>query len=194
MKVSHRHDERALPDELLDDPRIVEIAAWGNKLATAGLSPEASGNMSCRTDQGFLITATGVPLGAITPPDWVLVSAVDVDPDGVVVVTSRGPHEPSRDAAVHHTLYEQQSLANTVFHLHVGHLDELRDRLGVPSTDVYYPAGTKESMDEIARFLEGRPDTRYFLLIDHGIVAWGESVAETAALVEARQRELGARG
>lgn len=190
MKVGHHRDDRPLPQDLLDDPRLTSLAAWGKRLAASGLSPDTSGNMSCRTRGGFLVTRTGVPLATIRSDDWVFVSGVNLDPDRLVVVSSRGLHQPSLDAAVHATLYRQRPAATTVFHLHVGLLDELSDRLGVPATGTHYPAGTKESMEEIERFLDDHPETRYFVLVDHGIVAWGESIDETGALVETRQLEL----
>ncbi len=187
MKVGHRHDDRPVPEELLDDPRLTSLADWGRRLAESGLSPGESGNLSCRIGEGFLITRTGVPLGAVERDDWVLVSGVEDAADGLVVVTSRGPHEPSRDAAVHATLYGRRADATAVFHLHVGRLDDLTDRLGVPATATYYPAGTRESMEEIGRFLEDHADARYFVLVDHGIVAWGGSVDESGSLVEEYQ-------
>ncbi|MDH3470025.1 MAG: class II aldolase/adducin family protein [Acidimicrobiia bacterium] len=190
MKVGHARDDRPLPQELLDDPRLTSLAKWGKRLAESGLSPDASGNMSCRTPGGFLITRTGVPLAAIERDDWVLVSGIDRDSVGSVVVMSRGPHEPSRDAAAHASLYGRRPEAATVFHLHVGLLEELSGRLGVPSTDTHYPAGTKESMEEIERFLDAHLETRYFVLVDHGIIAWGESIDETGALVETYQLEV----
>lgn len=163
--------------------------SWGAELASSGMSPGESGNLSCRTAEGFLITRTGVPLATITKEDWVLVTGIEHDAEGPIV-SSRGLHEPSRDASVHAVLYQRRPNATAVFHLHVGHLDELQDRLEVPATDVYYPAGTLESKQEIERFLDQHPGTRYFVLIDHGIVAWGESVDETAALVDRHQAAL----
>lgn len=190
MRVEHRRDDRPLPENLLHDPRLTDLAAWGKRLAASGLSPGASGNMSCRTQDGFVVTRTGVPLATIGGDDWVWVSGVDLDPDGLVVVSSRGPHEPSLDAAVHAALYRRRPQATTVFHLHVGLLEELSERLGVPATSTHHPAGTRESMEEIDRFLDDHLETRYFVLVDHGIVAWGESIDETGTLVEARQLEV----
>lgn len=159
-------------------------------MAGSGLSPGESGNLSCRVADGFLITRTRVALAAIEPEDWVLVSGVNRPPRGEVLVESRGAADPSRDAAVHATVYEQLPGAAAIFHLHVGRLDELQGRLGVPATTTYYQAGTRESMEEIERFLTSHPATRYFVLVDHGIVAWGESIDDTGALVEAHQRAL----
>ena len=190
MKVGHRRDDRSVPQGLLDDPKLEQVAAWGKRLAGSGLSPGESGNLSCRVEDGFLITCTGVPLASIEREHWVLVTGIDRSSGGEVVVASRGPAEPSRDAAVHATLYGRCPEASAVYHLHVGHLDELQGRLGVPSTGTYYQAGTRESVEEIERFLDGHPGSRYFVLVDHGIVAWGESIDEAGGLVEAHQQAL----
>jgi L-fuculose-phosphate aldolase len=190
MKVGHRRDDRPVPEDLLEDPRLAELAEWGKRLAASGLSPQTSGNLSCRNIEGFLITRTGAPLATIGRDDWVLVSDIERDPAGRLEVVSRGSHEPSRDAAVHATLYQRRAEAVTVFHLHPGRLAELCHRLGVPSTATHYPAGTEESLQEIERLLENNPNTRYFVLVDHGIVAWGDTIEATGKLVEAHQLEV----
>lgn len=190
MEVQSRSSGMRLPAETLADPRLEQLAAWGSRLAASGLSPEASGNLSCRTDSGFLITATGVPLGAINTEEWVEVTRIDHPDDASIVVESNGTAEPSRDAAVHATLYRHRPEAGAIFHLHVGNLDDLHDRLGVPSTGTFHPAGTTESAAEIERFLDTHGDVRYFILIDHGIVAWGPTVDDAAAEVTTRARAL----
>jgi ribulose-5-phosphate 4-epimerase/fuculose-1-phosphate aldolase len=115
------------------------------------------------------------------------VTGVERDPHDEVVITSRGPSEPSKDSAVHAAVYAGRPEATTIFHFHVGSLDVLTDRLGVPTTSTYYPAGTKESMEEIEGFLRDHDDVSYFVLVDHGIVALGSSVDDTGALVETHQ-------
>lgn len=190
MNVRHVRDPRPVPPELLADTRLMQLSGWGSRLAAAGLSPGESGNMSCRSGGGFLITRTRVPLAAMTADDWVVVTAVEHLPDGEVVVSSRGPHEPSRDSAVHAAVYAARPEAMTIFHFHVGSLDVLTGRLGVPATTTYHPAGTTESMEEIERFLRAHDAIGYFVLVDHGIVAFGSSIEDTGALVEAHQRAV----
>jgi ribulose-5-phosphate 4-epimerase/fuculose-1-phosphate aldolase len=189
MKVGHRRDPAAVPSALLEEPAVGDLEQWGSRLAEEGLSPGESGNLSCRTPGGFLITRTQVPLGAIQRDDWVLVTGIEHAPDGRVIVDSRGRHDPSRDAAVHAAIYRYRPEADVVFHLHVGHLDELRE-LGVPSTTTYHRAGTRESMEEIERFLAAHPGAAYFNLTHHAIVALGTSAEETGARVESYQQGL----
>ena len=192
MKVQHRRDDGALPPHLTDDARLAQLADWGARLTAAGLSPATSGNLSCRTTDGFLITRTGVPMAAITIEDWVHVTAVGPHDKAGILVTSHGLHEPSKDSAVHAAIYANRPGATTVFHFHVGHLDVLTGRLDIPTTATYYPAGTTESMKEIQRFLGQHPGIDYFVLVDHGIVAVGSSIASTGDLVQSHHQAVAA--
>ncbi len=190
MKVGGRSPGGPLPRKMLSDPRLTELALWGGKLAAEGLSPATSGNLSCRTSPGFLITRTGVALSALEASDWVHVTGLDRMADGRIVVECRGDWEASKDAALHAVLYERLPEAQTIFHLHVGNLEEVKERLGVPETAEHFPAGTTQSVNEIERLLDAHPGVRYFVLIQHGIVAWGTSPDEVGSLVLANQASL----
>jgi ribulose-5-phosphate 4-epimerase/fuculose-1-phosphate aldolase len=182
VEVTHQRTVGPLPEPLRSDRRLHTLAGWGHRLAKLGISPEASGNLSCRSDDGFIITGTGVPLDQIGTEDWVEV--IDVGPlsDGGLRIASRGPCEPSKDASVHAAIYGQPG-AGAVFHLHPDYLDALSDDLGVPTTASYYPAGTTESVDEIERFLSSHHDAAYLVLVDHGIVSWGPAIDEAGTAV-----------
>jgi ribulose-5-phosphate 4-epimerase/fuculose-1-phosphate aldolase len=184
VDVTHRRTIEPLSPELGGDSRLVELAAWGRRLAALGVSPGTSGNMSCRTEKGFLITATGTPLGEIRPEHWVEVTEVTPLPSGGLEVGSHGLFEPSKDSSVHLATYRRLPRATTVFHLHPSYLDVLTDQLGVPSTATYYPAGTVESVREIERFLDSATAVDYFVLIDHGIVSVGSTADEAGERVE----------
>lgn len=186
MQVTHRRNATSLPSKSLGDERLDELAAWGRRLSDLGVSPAASGNLSCRSGEGFLITGTGVPLGAIQRDDWVEVSAVTPRDDGGLLVESRGLQEPSRDAGVHAAIYGRLPDAEAVFHLHPDYLETLTNDLGVPTTATFQTAGTVESVQEIERWID--PETAYLVIVDHGIVAWGDTVEAAGALVERYHR------
>jgi ribulose-5-phosphate 4-epimerase/fuculose-1-phosphate aldolase len=183
MRVTHSRTESSLPAGVQADSRIARLCGWGARLAELGLSPGESGNMSFRVDEGFLVSRTTAPLAELGPDDWVLVTGVDRLDKGGLVVNSIGEHDPSRDSAVHAAVYGAKPDAEAVFHFHVGNLEVLT-RLDVPATKQWHSAGTTESMEEIERFLTTNPDTRYFVLVEHGTVAVGDSVDEAGALVE----------
>lgn len=186
MELTQRRTPTSLPAELLDDARLVELAGWGHRLSDLGISPAASGNLSCRAGDGFLITGTGVPLGAIHGDDWVHVSGVTPRDDGGLVVESRGPVDPSRDAGVHAAIYGRLPDATTVFHLHPEYLATLSVDLGVPTTSTHQQAGTVESVREIERWID--PNAGYLVIVEHGIVAWADTVGTAGELVERYHR------
>lgn len=173
---------------LLDDPRLRLAAAWGKRFVGMGISPGASGNLSVRSERGFLISRTGVELGRIDRDDWVEVVAMTRGEDGILTVRYHGDHVPSRDAFVHGTVYARQGEAKAVFHLHDAAMLAAASDLGIPATESFFPAGTDRSVGEIERFLDGHPGEQYFVLVDHGIVAWGSDVDSVGALVEERHR------
>ena len=186
MELTQRRTPTSLPAAVLDDARLVELAGWGARLSDLGISPAASGNLSCRAGDGFLITGTGVPLGAIHGDDWVHITGVEPWDDGGLVVVSQGPVEPSRDAGVHAAVYRRLPEAMTVFHLHPDYLDTLSVDLGVPTTSTHQQAGTVESVREIERWID--PSTGYLVIVDHGIVAWADTVDTAGDLVERYHR------
>jgi ribulose-5-phosphate 4-epimerase/fuculose-1-phosphate aldolase len=173
-----------LPREAIDDERLLQLSGWGKRLSDLGIAPGASGNLSMRVDDGFLITRTEVELGSIEPDDWVLVTRLDRRDDGTLEVTFYGDHPPSRDSFVHGTVYARVPTADAVFHLHDRGILAKAGRLGVPSTDHYYPAGTSESVAEIERLLVRFPTVDYFVLVEHGIVAWASDIEAAGDLVE----------
>lgn len=191
MKVDMRRRADAVSAELLADPRVERLAAWGARLAGLGVAPAASGNLSFRTRSGFLVTRTGVELRSIGPADWVEVLEIAREPSGGLAVTYQGLHEPSRDAFVHGTVYERSPEAEAVFHLHDGEMVSAGPALGIPSTERFYPAGTVESVAEIEALLTRRPDASYFILVEHGVVAWGRTIDAAGELIESRHREVG---
>ena len=182
MEVTHRRAAGPLSESILNDVRLAELAGWGRRLTELGVSPGRSGNLSVRTDAGFLITGTGVPLGTIRPEDWVEVTEVEPLRSGGLRVHSRGPNDPSKDASVHAAIYGRLPGAGAVFHLHPDYLETLTVELAVPTTAAYHPAGTVESVREIERWIE--PATRFLVLIDHGIVAWGAGIDEAGSTIE----------
>lgn len=191
MKVDMRRRAGAVSAQLLADRRVGHLAAWGRRLAELGVAPAASGNLSFRTGSGFLVTRTGVELRSIGTTDWVEVLAITRESSGGLAVAYRGSHEPSRDAFVHGAVYERIRQAQAVFHLHDERMLAAGPALGIPCTERFHPAGTVESVAEIEALLTRRPDADYFILVQHGVVAWGTTIDAAGELVESRHRQAG---
>jgi ribulose-5-phosphate 4-epimerase/fuculose-1-phosphate aldolase len=175
-----------LPPGLGDDPRLSLLSAWGERFDRLGISPGASGNLSVRSDRGFIISRTEVELPRIGRDDWVEVTGMVRQPDGTLTVEYYGDHVPSRDAFVHGTVYARQAEAQAVFHLHDQSMLTAAPDLGIPSTEEFFPAGTDGSVRQIERFLDNHPGVQYFVLVEHGIVAWAGDLDSVGALVETR--------
>lgn len=89
-----------------------ELAAAGAHLASLGLSPGSSGNLSVREGDRVLITPTGADLAAI-------------DPDGLAVLDLDGTHldgpRPSKEHPLHTAFYRRDATTRAVVHLHSRH-------------------------------------------------------------------------
>ena len=182
------HAERcgSLAPGLLDDPRLSRLSAWGERFERLGISPGASGNLSVRSSLGFIISRTEVELARIGHDDWVEVTGIVRQDDGSLSVEYNGDHVPSRDAFVHGTVYSREPRAQAIFHLHDQSMLAAAGRLGIPGTEEFFPAGTDGSVGEIERFLDRHPEAQYFVLVEHGIVAWAENLESVGELVEAK--------
>jgi ribulose-5-phosphate 4-epimerase/fuculose-1-phosphate aldolase len=176
------------PPGLVDDPRLGRLSAWGERFHRLGISPGASGNLSVRSDRGFIISRTEVELPRIGPHDWVEVTGMVREADGALTVEYYGDHVPSRDSFVHGTVYARQPEAQAIFHLHDQAMLAAAPDLGIPSTEEFFPAGTDGSVRQIERFLDRHPGVQYFVLVEHGIVAWAGDLDAAGALVEERHR------
>ena len=85
---------------------IVDIC---RQLDGRGLVPGSSGNVSARTDDGFLITPSGVPCGSVAPSQIVHVAF-----DG----SYTGACEPSSEWRMHFAVLKKRPEAGAVVHVH----------------------------------------------------------------------------
>lgn len=86
--------------------QIVEV---GRSLFDRGLTAGSSGNISVRVDDGWLLTPTNASLGRLDPANL-----AKLDWDGRLV---SGP-VPSKEAFLHHAMYQQRAQARAIVHLH----------------------------------------------------------------------------
>jgi 3-dehydro-4-phosphotetronate decarboxylase len=89
--------------------QIIEMAS---SLYHRGYSFGSSGNISVKTDTGFIMTPTGS-------------SMADLKPSELSVLDAQGNllsgHEPTKESFLHMAMYEQRSKAKAVVHLHCSH-------------------------------------------------------------------------
>ena len=156
-----------------------DIIAVAQALDDAGLVPNKSGNVSCRSAGGFLITPAGVPYSDLVPA-----GIVELPVHGAPGLT--GPR-PSSEWRMHAAIYAARPGVAAVVHTHSPRATALACAgRGIPpfhymialaGGDVrcmpYATFGTAELAAAAVRGLEGRRAT---LLSNHGVLAVGASL------------------
>ena len=89
-----------------------EICAIGASIFARGLTAGSSGNISLRTEQGWLMTPTNASLGRLDPAQL-----SKLGPDGRLV--SGDP--PTKESFLHRVMYEERPSTGAVVHLHSTH-------------------------------------------------------------------------
>ena len=166
-----------------DDERTDRLIYWTKRFDQLGLAPKSAGNLSFRTKQGFIITATGVALRAADKENLVEVLKVEIEP-AQIVLHVKGKAIPSKESVLHSGIYDARSEINAVFHIHDELVVGLADELKLPCTQGEQPRGSYELAKEVDRVLDLTEDTKYLVVRNHGIVAMGETLEEAGRLVE----------
>ena len=86
-----------------------EIFASGRSLFERGLSAGSSGNISVRTQDGYLMTPTNSSLGRLDPA-----RLSKLDRDGRLI----SGDQPSKEAVLHLAVYAKRPSAGAIVHLH----------------------------------------------------------------------------
>jgi L-fuculose-phosphate aldolase len=163
-----------------------EIVEVSQALDSAGLMPNKSGNVSCRSAAGFLITPSGVPYADMTAAQIVeLPLPAREEP-------SAGPR-PSSEWRMHAAIYEARPTVTAIVHTHSPRATALTCAgRGIPAFhymialaggDVrcmpYATFGSDKLAAHAVRGLEGR---RAVLLANHGVVTVGPSLRSAQAV------------
>lgn len=152
-------------------------------LDAAGMVPNKSGNVSCRSADGFAITPAGTPYRELQPAD-------------IVQLALEGPapaQRPSSEWRMHAAIYRARPDVTAIVHTHSPRATALACAgRGIPAFhymialaggDVrctpYATFGTAELADSAVRGLEGR---RACLLGNHGVMAVGTSLQRALAV------------
>ena len=168
-----------------------EIVETGRSLFARGLSPGTSGNLSVRTDAGFLMTPTNSSLGTL-------------DPEQLSVLDTSGNHVagnvPTKEAWLHLAMYAERPDARAIVHLHstysvaVACLDGVDEENVLPPLTPYYvmrvgklplvPYG-RPGDDSLAGVVRERAKTSAALLLaNHGPIVAAPTLAQAAAAAE----------
>lgn len=179
-----------------DDLRA-EVIATARGMNAAGINVNKAGNVSVRCSRkrrmGFLVTPTGVPYAALTPPDLVFIplaaSSENGLPKGAV-----GDRLPSSEWRFHFDILRSRREFDAIVHTHSPAATALAcHHLGIPAfhymvavaggPDIrcapYATFGTQLLSDHALAALQGR---KACLLAHHGVIACERSLVRALAL------------
>jgi ribulose-5-phosphate 4-epimerase/fuculose-1-phosphate aldolase len=112
-----------------------DICAIGESIFARGLTAGSSGNVSVKTEDGWLMTPTGSSLGRLDPA-----RLSKLGPDGRLV--SGDP--PTKESFLHRVMYAERPKTGAVVHLHSTHsvavscLAEINPEDVLPPITAYY--------------------------------------------------------
>ncbi len=163
---------------------IIDACLW---MRDAGLVQGTSGNVSVRTDDGMLITPSGIAYEALTTDALV---HMPLNGSG----TWEGHAKPSSEWRFHHDILAARADTNAIVHTHSPHATALSmTRQGLPpahymiaafgGADVrcadYALFGTQALSDAALAALQ---DRKACLLANHGAITLGETLDKALAL------------
>jgi L-fuculose-phosphate aldolase len=164
-------------DRIPRDAKIVELKKWSETFQKSGLTPEVqgnfTGNLSFRSKEGFVITASGLKdKQDLADVCFVYVKAYD---EGGNTFFVEGQTTPSSESIMHHLIYEKCGDVNAVFHGHNDLIVAYAKELGLPVTEKEYESGTIELAKEVLKVLG---DRKLIVLRNHGFVSLGNTMKE----------------
>ena len=164
----------------IEDPLAAELVQWCRIFDRLGLAPDygrgSCGNLSYRTNDGFIITPTGAYFDSLKEDDLVKVIACDFASKKVIVAGSR---EPSSESMLHHEIYRRREDVRAVFHGHDDRIVQFARELGIVETPREQPYGSIELVQEVSSILEDRCS---LVLKNHGFITLGKDTKEAGEL------------
>ena len=156
------------------------------RLREKNMTHRNAGNISCRFQDGFVITASGSNLGSLETDELIYVTGCALEDE---MVCYRGPTRPSSETFMHYLIYEHHPEALAIIHAH----DEVATSGQVLSGELLEtvreePYGTIAlARLAIETFSEGH---HLILLKNHGYVAIGKNLTEAADRIVAMHDRL----
>jgi L-fuculose-phosphate aldolase len=168
-------------DQVRSDAKIEELKEWCERFQKGGLTPEFegnyTGNLSFRSREGFVITASGLKSKENLSSDcFVYVKSYDEQSNTVYV---EGRRQPSSEAVMHYLIYKTRKEVNAVFHGHNKAIIMNVEKLGFPVTEKEHEPGTIALAEEALKVLG---DNKLIVLKSHGFISLGKTMKEAGEL------------
>jgi ribulose-5-phosphate 4-epimerase/fuculose-1-phosphate aldolase len=167
------------------------ICAMGKSIFQRGLTFGSSGNISVRTDDGWLMTPTNVSMGDLDPA-----RLSKLDQNGRLL----SGDTPTKESFLHRVMYDERPKSGAVIHLHSTHSVAVSCLADVDPADVlppitayyimrvgklplvpYFPPGDL-GLAEAVRPLASRHHA--VLLANHGPVVAGDTLSAASGAIE----------
>jgi ribulose-5-phosphate 4-epimerase/fuculose-1-phosphate aldolase len=167
------------------------IVRTARSMFERGLTHGSTGNISVRTDDGWLMTPTGSSFGDLDP-----VRLSKLDADGRHVAGDA----PTKEAPLHRAMYEEQRRFGAVVHLHSLHAVAVSVLAGIDPDDAlppltayyvmrvgglplvpYFAPGDVRLAEAVRRYASRH---HALLLANHGPVVAGTSLSAAADAIE----------
>jgi len=175
-------------DNTPKDEKIIELIKWCKKFDELGLTPSSSGNLSFRTDKGFIISCSGTNLGFIKFDEFAEVIDCKIE-DGKGKVFYKGLLDPSSEAFIHYEIYKMRPDINAIFHGHDNIVLEKKYGMEIISTEEEKPYGTLELLEQVKNLLTNSNDCNYFIWKNHGICSLGNNMEEAGSIAIEKHNE-----
>ncbi len=158
------------------DPQLGELKEWCAKFQKNYLTPVVegnyTGNLSFRSKEGFVITASGLKdKENLTDDSFVCVKHYEEKNNTFYV---EGKKAPSSESVMHYLIYKHHRDVNAVFHGHNNLIVANAEKLGLAVTEKEYGSGTKSLAKEVLKV----PDAKIIVLRNHGFVSLGATMKE----------------
>ena len=166
---------------LPNDPRIKELKKWCGEFQKHKLTPEFegnyTGNLSFRSKEGFIITASGLRSKQnLTDECFVFVKRYEEQSNTFFV---DGKNQPSSETLMHYLIYRNHKDINVIFHGHNNSILSKAEKLGIPTTRKKHYPGTKELAKEVLNIIG---ENRLIVLKNHGFLSLGKTMQEAGEL------------
>ena len=168
-------------DKIPSDTKNIELKEWSEKFQKKNLTPEIegnyTGNLSFRSKEGFVITASGLKNKEnLTNDCFVYVKDYNKKTNTFYV---EGKKKPSSESMMHHLIYITCKDLNAVFHGHNDLIVKNAEKLKLPITKKEYEWGTLELAKEVLKALG---DNKLIVLKNHGFVSLGKTMKRAGEL------------
>ena len=170
-----------IDDVVPEEKKIDELKKWCDQFNNSNLTPEvdgkSSGNLSFRTEDGFIVTASGLKTKEeLTKDSFVFVDNYDVYNN---TFYAEGKQEPSSESIMHFLIYNTRGDVRAIFHGHNDSIVENAEKLKIPVTEEEQEPGTMEMANEVLSII-GNND--FVVIKNHGFVALGKTMKEAGEL------------